>query len=259
MSTLAHQQQRLLEGLFSPGIEGAMKSIAICADHMEVRGLKAYQSNGRALAERALLAAYPVLAQMLGAESFAALARALWHASPPQCGDIAQWGGTLADFVSASPQLVDDPYLADVARVEWALHCCASAPNAELQAATLALLGSHDLDALQLQLAPGAALIRSPWPVASMVLAHTEGGVTLAEAATRLRAGEAENALVWRQGYRPRVRQALPDEDWFVAALLRGVPLGAAMDAAPQLDINAWLTDAVPSGLLLAVHPTDSL
>lgn len=259
MSTLAHQQQRLLEGLFPPGTDDAMKSIAIRADEIGARGLKVYQSNGHALAERALLAAYPVLAQMLGGESFAALARALWHASPPQRGDIAQWGGTLADFVSTSPQLADDPYLADVARVEWALHRCASAPDAELQAATLALLGSHDLDALQLQLAPGAALIRSPWPVASLMLAHTQGGVTLAEAATRLRVGQAENALVWRQGYRPCVRQALPDEAGFVTALLRGVPLGAAMDAAPQLDINAWLTDAVPSGLLLAVHPTDSL
>ncbi len=259
MSALAQQQQRFLEGLFLPGTENAMKNIAVCADSMGARGLKAYQSNGHALAERALLAAYPVLAQMLGAESFAALARALWHATPPQCGDMARWGETLADFVAASPQLLDDPYLADVARVEWALHSCASAPDAELQAITLALLGSHALDMLQLQLAPGTALLHSPWPVASLVLAHTQGGVTLAEAATRLRAGQAEDVVVWRQGYRPRVRQALPDEALFVAALLRGVPLGAAMDAAPQLDIHAWLTDAVPSGLLLAVHPVDAL
>lgn len=257
MSALAQQQQRFLEGLFSPDIENAIKNIAICADSMGVRGLKAYQSNGRALAERALLAAYPVLAQMLGAESFAALARALWHASPPQVGDMARWGNTLIDFVAASPQLADDPYLADVARVEWALHTCASAPDAELQPATLALLGSHDLDVLQLQLAPGTALLHSPWPAASLVLAHGDEGVTLAEAATLLRAGQAENALVWRQGYRPRLRHALPDEALFVTALLQGVSLEAAMDAAPQLDINAWLTDAVQSGLLLAVQAPD--
>nr|WP_315494482.1 putative DNA-binding domain-containing protein [uncultured Rhodoferax sp.] len=254
MSALALQQQQLLESLFVPETEGAIKNIAICADSMGARGLKAYQSNGHALAERALLAAYPVLAQMLGGESFAALARALWHASPPQRGDLAQWGDTLADFVAASPQLADEPYLADVARVEWALHTCASAADAELQAATLALLGSHDLDTLRLQLAPGTAVLCSPWPTASLVQAHLQTGVTLAEAATRLRAGQAEDALVWRQGYRPRLRQAVPGEVVFVSTLLQGHALGPALDAAPQLDINAWLTGAVQSGLLLAVH-----
>ncbi|MDZ7921394.1 putative DNA-binding domain-containing protein [Rhodoferax sp.] len=255
MSTLAQQQQQLLAGLFSLDAENAIKNIAICADSMGARGLKAYQSNGRALAERALLAAYPVLAQMLGAESFAALARALWHASPPQRGDMAQWGDTLADFVAASPQLADDPYLADVARVEWALHTCASAGDAELQPATLALLGSHDLDVLRLQLAPGTALLCSRWPVASLVRAHGDGGVALAQAATLLRAGQAEDALVWRQGYRPRLRNAQPGEVLLVSALMQGSSLGGALDAAPQLDIQAWLTDAVQSGLLLAVHP----
>jgi len=255
MSALALQQQQLLESLFLPAAEDAIKNIAICADSMGIRGLKAYQSNGHALAERALLAAYPVLAQMLGAESFAALARALWHATPPQRGDVAQWGDTLADFVAASPQLAGEPYLADVARVEWALHCCASAADAVLQPATLALLGSHDLDALRLQLAPGTALLCSPWPVVSLVHAHGDGGVTLAQAAALLHAGQAEDALVWRQGYRPRLRQAQAGEADFVAALLAGSALGAAMDAAPQLDTSAWLTDAVQSGLLLAAHP----
>jgi len=255
MSALALQQQHLLESLFVHGSTSAMKSVAGCADSTWARGLKAYQANGHALAERALLAAYPVLARMLGDESFAALARALWHASPPLRGDVAQWGDTLADFVAASSQLADDPYLADVARVEWALHTCASAADAPLQPETLALLASHDLDALWLQLAPGTALLRSPWPVVSLVRAHADDGVTLPQAAALLHAGQAEDALVWRQGYRARVRQAPSGEAEFVAALLAGSALGAAMDAAPLFDTNAWLADAVHSGLLLAAHP----
>jgi hypothetical protein len=255
MSTLAEQQQQLLERVFSYDIKNATKNIAVCADSMGIRGLKAYQANGHALAERALLAAYPVLAQMLGAESFAALARALWHAFPPLRGDMALWGDTLADFVAASAQLAEDPYLADVARLEWALHTCASAADAELQPTTLALLGSHDLDALQLQLAPGAAVLRSSWPVVSLVRAHTDGGVTLSQAASLLRAGHAEDAVVWRQAYHPRVRQAVPGEVALLSALLQGGSLGMALDAAPSLGIQTWLADALQSGLLLAVHP----
>ncbi len=255
MSVLAEQQQQLLERVFSYDIKNATKNIAVCADSMGIRGLKAYQANGRELAERALLAAYPVLAQMLGAESFSALARALWHAFPPLRGDMALWGDTLAGFVAASPQLTEDPYLADVARVEWALHSCVSAADAELQPATLALLGSHDLDTLRLQLAPGTAVLCSPWPVVSLVRAHTDEGVTLSQAATLLRAGQAEDAVVWRQAYRPRVRQAVPGEVDLLNALLQGGSLGMALDAASSLDIQAWLAEALQSGLLLAVHP----
>jgi hypothetical protein len=255
MSALAQQQQALLETLFLPESKFAIKTIANCADTMGVRGLEVYKANGHALAERALVAAYPVLAQMLGDASFSALARALWHAMPPQYGDMAQWGDTLAEFVAASVQLADEPYLGDVARVEWALHTCAGAADAVLQPATLALLGSHDLDALTVQLAPGAAQICSPWPIASLVRAHRDDGVTMAHAATLLRNGRAEDVVVWRQGYRPRVRNAHPGEAGFVSALLQSQTLGAAIDAAPQLEINHWLTEAIETGLLMAVHP----
>ncbi len=255
MSVLEQQQQALLKGLLLPASEFAIRNIAVCADSMGVRGLKVYKANGHALAERALLAAYPVLAQMLGDESFSALARALWHATPPQCGDMAQWGDTLAEFVAASVQLADEPYLADVARVEWALHTCTGAADAALQPATLALLGSHDLDALTVQLAPGTAVICSPWPIASLVRAHRDDGVTMTQAATLLRNGHAEDVVVWRQGYRPRVRNAQPGEAGFVSALLQNLTLGAAIDAAPQLEINHWLTEAIETGLLMAVHP----
>lgn len=255
MSALAQQQQAMLESLLLPESITAIKNIAICADAMGARGLKVYKANGHALAERALGAAYPVLAQMLGDASFSALARALWHATPPQYGDMAQWGDTMPGFVAASAQLADEPYLADVARLEWALHTCAGAADAVLKPATLALLGSDDLDRLTLQMAPGTALLSSPWPVASLVRAHLDDGVTMAQAAALLHIGQAEDTVVWRQGFRPRLRCALPGEAGFMSALLQSQTLGAALDAAPQLDINKWLSEAIETGLLMAVHP----
>ena len=91
--------------------------------------------------------------------------------------------------------------------------------------------------------------------MASILLAHRDEGPSLAEAGARLRAGQAEDVLVWRQGFRPCVRIAMPGEADLVAALLAGLALGPALDAAPALDVQAWLAQAVQSGLLLAVHP----
>lgn len=254
MNTLAQQQQAMLAVLFDWPDNNAIKNIATCAYVTWARGLKAYQSNGHALAVRALQAAYPVFAQIMGEDSFAALARAYWHASPPVRGDIAQWGDGLASFVRASQQLAEDPYLADVLDLEWLLYLCAGAADQGVDASSFALLAEHDPAELHLRLSPGCATLHSAWPVVSIVLAHVEGSPGFDEVGQRLRDAVAETALVWRVGLRATVREALPDEQAFLAAVLAGQPLDVALSAAPALDVSAWLPMAVQSGLLLGVQ-----
>ena len=254
MSTLALQQQALLDALFAWPAAEATQDLAAHVSAPSARGLKVYQANGHALAERALQAAYPVLAQLLGDESLCALARAFWHEQPPLRGDLAQWGDGLARFVASSAQLADEPYLADVASVEWALHRCANAADQGADPASLALLLHHDPNALQLMLAPGCLVLASDWPVASILGAHRDLVPDFAEVGQRLRGGVAEAALVWRARLQPCVRAARAGEADFVQAVLAGRPLDQALDSAPALDFNAWLPNAVQSGLLLGAR-----
>jgi len=254
MSTLAQQQQALLALLFDWPNENAIKNIAIHADYTWTRGRKVYQSNGHALACSALRAAYPVMTQMLGDESFDALARALWHASPPRRGDVTQWGGALAVFVAASAQLADEPYLPDVAALEWALHTSGSAVDGAVDPASFALLSEHDPANLHLCLPAGCAALASAWPVVSMVTAHLQQTPDLGQLGSLMQAGVGEDAVVWRHGLRAQVRVAQTGEAAFVAALLNGHTLGGALDVAPMLDAGAWLPMAVQSGLLLGVR-----
>jgi len=258
MNTLMLQQQALLEALFvRPGSaqsDNAQKRLKNLLAPQAARGLMAYQANGHALAERGLHAAYPVIAQLIGAESFNALARALWHQHPPRCGDLAQWGDTLPGFLASSEQLADVPYLADVARVEWALHRAASAPDADTDLPSFARLSSEDPEALTLRLAPGTALITSAWPVVSLVTAHTTGEPTLDEAGRRVRDREGEAAVVWRQGWRPCVAACPASALGVLQALLAGAALTEALVQAPtDFDFSDWLTQAVPSGLVTGV------
>ena len=254
MSTLAEQQQALLEALFAWPSQQAARQLQAHATGVGAhpnRGLQAYQANGHMLAERALLAAYPVLAQMLGPQSFADLARAFWHAHPPLRGDVAQWGAALAEYVAGSVQLQDAPYLPDVARAEWALQGCATAANRNADLGTLVLLTTEDPKALRLELAPGLAAMRSDWPLASLLLAHREGQPALADVAEQLQDRIAQDVVVWRAGLQPRLRQALPGEVALLHGLLSGRPLEPALDAAPALDFSQWLPLAVQSGLVL--------
>ena len=255
MSTvLASQQKALLAVLFDSPCDEAVMALAPYADSRWARGIKAYQANGHALAERALQAAYPVVAQLLGEESFQALARAYWHATPPQLGDISQWGSGLASFVRHDQQLDDVPYLADVALLEWALHRCASAANLSVDAASFALLSEHEPAGIQLQLSPGCAAFTSSWPVVSIVNAHLLGSPEFAVVGQRVQEVAAEASLIWRAGFRPMLRQAWADEVLFVNSLLAGQSLAEALDQAPGLAIADWLPMAVQSGLLLGAR-----
>ena len=254
MSRLAAQQQALLAVLFDWPNQNAIDHIAVYADPTWARGLKVYQANGHALACSALRAAYPVMAQLLGVESFDALARALWHTCPPRCGDAARWGDALSGFVSDSAQLADTPYLADVARLEWLLHTCASAGDALADTGSFALLAGHDPDSLYLHLSAGISTLISSWPVVSIINAHLQHHPALDQVADMLRAGLAEAALVWRAGLRPQVRTAMPGEIPFVTALRNGETLATALAQAEELDIGGWLPMAVQTGLLLGVR-----
>jgi hypothetical protein len=254
MSRLAQQQQALLARLFDWPPENAINNIAAYADSAWARGQKVYQSNGHALARCALRAAYPVLVQLLGDESFDALARALWHAQPPLRGDVAQWGGTLAGFVRDSRQLADTPYLADVAALEWALHRAASAADGLADPASFALLTTHDPADVQLVLSPGSTCLNSRWPVVSIINAHLRQPADLRQVGQLLRDGIGQHALVWRSGWQALVREAVSGEAAFMTALLAGQTLAGALDQAQDLDIGAWLPMAVQSGLLLGVR-----
>ena len=262
MTALAVEQQALLDALFTRPLADqsgdAINLIAVHAYYTRARGLKAYKNNGFSLAGRTLMAAYPVMAQLLGEDSFALLARDFWLAHPPVRGDLAHWGASLGDFVQHNALLADEPYLGDVARVEWALHRSASAADRDAQPATFALLSTIEPDALTLQLASGVFVLASAYPVASIVTAHLNNSPTLEEVGRKLRAGERECAVVWRQGFKPQVALCTMAQAGFVQALLSGASLLSALEGADEFDFNPWLPAAVQSGLVLGVQPIDA-
>lgn len=261
MNSLAHEQSLLLQALFGGS---QVQDLRACLhSHQSQRGLQAYQANGLALAERALTGAYPAIAQLIGGESFGPLAHHFWRQYPPLRGDMAEWGGELADFLEAAPQLADEPFLGDVARIEWALHCAGTAPDAVPDLPSFALLSESS--SATLVLSAGVALFESSYPVVSLVNAHISDEPSLAHAAALLQSGAAEYALVWRQGYKPRVRTSSAAEQALIRALLAGLTLENALDAAlaesaPEaFDFNHWLGQAVQTGLVIAASAQSSM
>lgn len=217
------------------------------------RAWQAYVANAHANAERALAACFPTVQQLLGEESFAAMARAYWHQNPPQRGDMAWLGEGLPVFIGHSAQLSSEPYLADVAQLEWALNRCEAAEDVPVDVTSLALLAAHDPQVLRLQLAKGTALVSSNHPIVSIWQSHrepTDAVDPFAAVREAFAQGRGEHALVWRQAWRARVQAVDLPTQRFLKALLSGLSLARALEAAePCWDFESWLHAAVPSGL----------
>lgn len=266
---LARLQVTLLKALLLPD---AAQAGCLLAGHLVqgpergALGLRAYRQNALGTAQRALTAVFPTVQALLSETSFAALASDFWQRHPPGRGDLAQWGDALPAFLATAPSLADEAYLADVARVEWALHQAATAPDAVADLASLACLVELAPELVGLRLAPGTCCRPSPWPVVSLIEAHRLGGPEVPEASgawarlrERLQGPVAETALVWRQGLKPCLRAADAGEPALVQALAAGCSLAdalaQALAAAPEFDFSRWLNQAVHSGLVTAAFP----
>ncbi len=251
------RQQALLQALWRRAPEAALAPW-LRPGALQQRGLQAYRANAGANAERALAAVFPTVQALVGEESFAALARACWHALPPDKGDMACFAQALPAFVDHDVQLADVPYLADVARLELLLAQAEAAPDAAAGAAEFELLAEAEPEALRFVLVPGAALLRSAWPVVSLWQAHRpgEGAGAHAQAARRaLQAGEGEAAFVWRQGWKARLQAVDAPVAAWCDALLGGASIGSALQAAGAgFDFEAWLLQALPQGWVLGVR-----
>ena len=194
------------------------------------RGLSAYVGNQQSLSAQALAVPFTRLLETLGEEDFAALAWSFWRTHPPQRGDLAQWGGALAGFLIE--RAGEDSGLPDLARLDWASQLAERAADAQLDAESLALLGTTPPEQLWLQLRPGVSL-----------LAQREGPL-----------------LVWREGWRAASQALSAAEAVFMRALIDDMNLAEALQATEVKgsDFIAWLQAALRNAWLQGVRSTPS-
>ena len=257
----ALRQQLLVQAVRRASTDHSLKHWLRDAATQQAQGLQAYRANAMSVAERALACAYPTLVELLSEVSFAALARVFWSRHAPSDGDMALFGEQLAEFIEHDNLLASEPYLADVARLEWAVHRCGFAADAPNQVSGLQLLGDASGPSCCLLLRPGTVLCPSDWPVVSIWQAHRRADAgRLDGIALALRPGQAESALVVRDGWRVVVEALDAAAARFTDEILRGQPLAHALDQAGEgFDFEAWLMQAVQQQWLVEVQPARSL
>lgn len=207
-----------------------------------------YRNNVTTSLIDALSETFPVVRQLVGEGFFRAMAREFVRRSPPRSPVLAWYGDLFADFVAAFPPAAGLPYLADMARLEYArvlaFHAADVAPAALADVAAC-LAEPVMLPSLRLQLQPSLRLIDSPFAIVSLWGAHQGVG----DLAT-IDPLQPECALVLRNGLSLAVMTVPPAAGRFIAALQSGAALGDAVREASTEDAPFDPTPAL--GLLIA-------
>lgn len=207
---------------------------------------------------RALAAGFSATERIVGAEFFAAMARAYVLAQPPHSPVLLHYGDSMPDFIAAFAPAAELPYLADVARLEAMrnrAHHAADADN--LPPAMLARLDPASLQHMHVSLHPSCALLRSEHPAATIWAMNSD-----ALPLTEIAAWAPEDALVLRVGrgltQRVDIRRLPPGAAAFLDGLRNDQPLGdAALSAfaeAPDFDFPVALAALFTDGLITAIR-----
>ncbi|MCB1338059.1 MAG: putative DNA-binding domain-containing protein [Maritimibacter sp.] len=198
------------------------------------RRFDVYRNNVVVSLKAALATGFPVIEKLVGTEFFAAMAGVFVRAHPPTSPVLAMYGEAFPAFLASFEPVAHLPYLADTARLEYALRQAYHAADA--RPATPGALDTPRLAKARLQLAPATRLVASPYPIGTIWRANTEPGAPPAR-------GGAESVLVTRPDWDPKPVIVPEPAARLVAALLAGKTLGEAVEAAgPALDLAGALT-----------------
>jgi hypothetical protein len=202
---------------------------------------------------KALRLTYPAVERLVGGEFFAGAAEAFITQRLPRAAYLDQYGDAFADFLRHFPPAASLSYLADVARLEWAVNCSLHAPDLKpLDLAQLAAVAPEDQCRISFRAHPSVGLLRADYPVDDIWQAVLNGD-DQALAALDLAAGPV--FLLVERSVTGFELTRMQESAWsFLEALCRGEPLLSAMDSAADVDAPNLLAEHLAAARFAALR-----
>jgi hypothetical protein len=200
--------------------------------HAPQKRFAVYRNNVIVGLSEALRTQFPATEKVVGTEFFVALARVYVSSEPPRSPVMMNYGERFPEFIERFAPAAEIPYLADVARLEFArtqaYHAADAAP---LESAAWLNIGADALGDLRVVLHPSLRILRSAFPLVT-IWSMSSGGM---EPASIEDCGP-EDALIARPRGVVELRQLPRGGATFLGALAAGTPLGDAAAAASDDD-----------------------
>jgi hypothetical protein len=215
--------------------------------------LNVYRNTILGALANALRLSFPAVQRLVGADFFEGAAQIFAREQPPRCADLNAYGAEFPDFLQRFEPAATLAYLADVARLEWAVNRALHAPDVRaLDALALTAVAPSDHDRVCFVAHPSISMLRSKFPVDAIWRAVLQQDET-AMAAIDLGTGPV-CLTVQRLADEVEVER-LDEGAWrFASALLGGQTLGAALEAAPDVEGSSLLAQHLLAGHCVAFH-----
>ncbi|WP_339514530.1 HvfC/BufC N-terminal domain-containing protein [Pseudomonas sp. RL_15y_Pfl2_60] len=211
-----------------------------------------YRNNVISSLINALADNFPVVMQLVGDEFFKAMANIFVREFPPQTRILAYYGAGLARFIEAFPPAQGLPYLADVARLEFArIQAYHSADVVALGPEQIGrILGQPEaLERMSFSLHPSLTVLNSRHAIVSLWAAH-QGHIDIA----KVNPNTPEHALILRNRMEVEVLQISAAAAAFLGALMDRQPLAEATEYAiacePEFDLTPLLAHLIQTGAI---------
>lgn len=165
MPVLHELQAAFLQAMFGPDEPQLLEAIA--GDGLlPAARLQIYRHHVLTSLTEVLQATFPVVCRLVDERFFRYAADAYIRQYPPKAPCLFEYGADFPAFLAAFPPCRHLAYLADVARLEWALNTALHAEvRAPLDPTELGGLAPHDVAQLTFQFDPSVTLLDSPWPI----------------------------------------------------------------------------------------------
>lgn len=190
---------------------------------------------------------FPAVKAVAGEGNFRVLAAAYVRACPPLRPHLMSYGATFPDFVAGHAAAMRDfPFLADLARLEWAMNEAYFADEAPaLAPESLGAVAPERLPALRLALHPAARLVASEHHAIHAIWAAATAGGSVPDPAQE----GGESVLVARPSGPVEAWKLAPGETAFLGAVAAGAPLEKALAAAEAAEAGFDLAAALAAFL----------
>jgi hypothetical protein len=221
-----HLQDQFADALLST-TSPVPPCIAGAAVRRADRRFAVYRNNVAVGLIGALGSRFPAVKRLVGDEFFGAMAQAYILREPPFSPLLIKYGETFPNFVEGFEPARPLPYLADVARLEFARGRAYHAADAEpLPRQAFADLPKERIAATRVALHPSMGVVTSVHPVLSIWEANQ------ADAAGAVQAWGSESVLVARPFLEVETARLGAGVDTFLLALQSGAGIGEAAEAA---------------------------
>ena len=236
------------------GQEAPEASESVIADGLEPDArLAIYRNTFIAVLTNALRLSYPAVRRLVGDDFFDRTSAIFIDRTPPRSPYLNDYGAAFADFLADFPPAESLPYLADVARLEWAVARSVNAADAApLDMTSLATMVGKEGASLSLEPHPAVVLLRVDFP-ADAIWRAVLGGDDAAMAGIDLGDGPAWLLVERDETGVEAIRMAEPA--WrFLHDLWTGRPLDDALSDTAIPDVAVHLAQHFAAGRFAATR-----